>query len=120
MTQDSLLGQSRCCEDKNKGIKGDPRQPLRTKSMVKVRTRVSRVTQDSLLEPKSLSAKARTRVTLRPELAVIFAVDLGVFVFHEVVNFEDEGREAEGGEDADAEVVVGREVRVVRHGCEEG
>jgi hypothetical protein len=57
----------------------------------------------------------------RPELETVFAKDLGVLVFHELVDFRDEGREVEGGgEDADAEVVVAREVGVVRHGCEEG
>ncbi len=57
----------------------------------------------------------------RPELVAVFAVDLRVFVFHEFVDFGDEGREVEGGrEDTDAEVVVAREVGVVRHGCEEG
>ena len=43
-----------------------------------------------------------------------------MLVFHELVDFGDEGREVEGRrEDADAEVIVAREVGVVRHGCEE-
>jgi len=57
----------------------------------------------------------------RPDLNTVFAVDLRVLVFLEVVSFGDEGWELEGGrEDTDTEVVVAREVGVVRHGREEG
>ena len=55
----------------------------------------------------------------RPELDAIFAENLGMFMFHPVVHFGDDGWEVEGGgEDAYTEVVVTREVGVVRHGCE--
>jgi hypothetical protein len=57
----------------------------------------------------------------RPELVTVFAKNLGVIIFLKVVSFGDEGWKVEGrGEDADAEVIIAGEVRVVRHGCEEG
>ena len=55
-----------------------------------------------------------------PEFDAIFAKDLGMFVFHELVDLGDGGWEVEGGgEDADAEVIVAQKVGVVRHGCKE-